>query len=61
MRSSEMYAVLQLNSFEAHSAAALSVLGPEAARVLDPLMSKPSELIAAGPVVSTDLIPSDLS
>ena len=26
-----------------------------------PLMSRPSELIATGPVISTDLIPSDLS
>jgi hypothetical protein len=53
--------VLNLWDSEAHSAAALSVLGPEAARVLNPLMSKPSELIATGPVISTDLIPSDLS
>lgn len=50
--------VLNLWDSEAHSAAALSVLGPEAARVLNPLMSKPSELIATGPVISTDLIPS---
>jgi hypothetical protein len=53
--------VLNLWDSEAHSAAALSVFGPEVARVLDPLMSKPSELIAAGPVISTDLIPSGLS
>jgi hypothetical protein len=53
--------VLNLWESEAHGAAALSVLGPEAARVLNQLMSKPSELIATGPVISTDLIPSDLS
>ena len=53
--------VLNLWDSEAHSAAALSVLGPEAAQVLNPLMSKPSELIATGPVISADLIPSDLS
>ena len=52
-----MYAVVRL----AHSAATLSVLEAEAARVLNPLMSKPSELIATGPVIPTDLIPSDLS
>ena len=46
---------------QAHSAAALSVLGPEAARVLKPLMSKPSEVIATGRVISADLIPSGLS
>jgi hypothetical protein len=53
--------VLNLWDSEAHSAAALSVLGPEAARVLNPLMSKASEVIATGRVISTDLIPSDLS
>jgi len=44
-----------------NSAAALSVLGPQAARVLNPLMSRPSELIATGPVISADLIPSGVS
>lgn len=53
--------VLNLWDSEAHSAAALSVLGPEAARVLNPLMSKPSEVIATGRVISADLIPSGLS
>jgi hypothetical protein len=53
--------VINLWGSEAHSAAALSVLGPEAARILSPLMSKPSELLAAGPVISIDLTPSDLS
>jgi hypothetical protein len=34
---------------------------PGSRAVLNPLMSEPSELIATGPVISTDLIPSDLS
>jgi hypothetical protein len=41
-----------------HSAAALSVLGPEIGRLLGPLMAKPSELIGAGTVISSDLPPS---
>src|SRR5215813_7383194 len=49
--------VLNLWQSEAHSAAALSTLGPEVRRPLGPLMSKPSELLGAGTVVSTDLIP----
>ena len=35
---------------EEHSAAALSVVGPEVGRLLEPLMSHPSELIGAGTV-----------
>ena len=53
--------MLNLWDSEAHGADALSVLGPEAARVLNPLMSKPSEVIATGRVISTDLVPPDLS
>ena len=51
-----MYAVVRLNSFEANKLA-----GSADSRVLNPLLSKPSELIATGPVISADLIPSDLS
>lgn len=49
-----------LNLWESaeHSAAALFVLGPEIGRLLDPLMAKPSELIGAGTVISSDLAPS---
>ncbi len=50
--------VLNLWQSEEHSAAALSVLGPEVGRVLNPLMSHPSELVGAGEVVSSDLIPA---
>ncbi len=41
---------------EEHSAAALSMLGPEVGRVLNPVMSEPSELIGLGAVLFTDLI-----
>ena len=50
--------VLNLWESEEHSAAALSVVGPEVDRLLEPLMSHPSELIGAGTVLSTDLTPS---
>jgi hypothetical protein len=50
--------VLNLWESEQHSAAALSVLGPEVSRLLEPLMSHPSELVGAGTVISTDLGPS---
>jgi hypothetical protein len=50
--------VLNLWENEEHSAAALSVVGPEVGRLLEPLMSHPSELVGAGTVISTDLIPS---
>ena len=50
--------VLNLWQSEEHSAAALSVVGPEVGRLLEPLMSHPSELVGAGPVISTDLLPN---
>jgi hypothetical protein len=50
--------VLNLWESEAHSAAALSIVGPEVGRLLEPLMSHSSELVGAGTVISTDLIPS---
>lgn len=40
-----------------HSTSALSVLAPEVARLVSPLMSSPSELIGVGTVITTDLIP----
>lgn len=49
---------LNLWDSEQHSAAALSVLGPEVRRLLGPLLSSPSELIGAGTVISSDLAPS---
>lgn len=49
--------VLNLWESQEHSETALSILGPEVGRVLNPLMSKPSELIGAGTVLSTDLTP----
>lgn len=48
--------VLNLWDSEEDSAAALSVLGPDVRRVLNPLMSDPSELIGVGTVIFTDLI-----
>src|SRR5687768_18165284 len=50
--------VLNLWESEEYSAAALSVLGPEVGRLLEPLMSHPPELVGAGTVTSTDLVPS---
>src|SRR4029453_3711007 len=50
--------VLNLWESEEYSAAALSVLGPEVGRLLEPLMSPPSELFAAGTVTHQDLVPS---
>ena len=49
---------LNLWESEQRSAAALSTLGPEVARLLAPLMSSPSELIGVGTVISSDLVPS---
>lgn len=49
--------VLNLWESEEHSVAALSVLGPEVGRVLNPLMSKRSELVGVGTVLSADLMP----
>jgi hypothetical protein len=50
--------VLNLWESEEDSAAALSVLGPDVGRLLEPLMSHPPELVGAGTVISTDLVPS---
>jgi hypothetical protein len=50
--------VLNLWESKEHSAAALSVLGPEVGRLLSPLMSSPSEFIGVGNVISSDLAPS---
>ena len=50
--------VLNLWESEESSAAALSVVGPEVGRLLEPLMSHPSEFVGAGTVISTDLVPS---
>ena len=47
---------LNLWESEEHSAAALSVVGPEVGRLLEPLMSQPSVLVGAGTVLSTDLV-----
>jgi len=47
---------LNLWESEEHSAAALSVVGPEVGRLLEPLMSQPSELVGTGTVLSTDLV-----
>jgi hypothetical protein len=48
--------VVNLWESEEDSAAALSVVGPEVGRLLEPLMSSPSELVGAGTVLSTDLV-----
>jgi hypothetical protein len=49
--------VLNLWESEEDSAAALSVVGPEVGRLLEPFMSHASELVGAGTVISTDLVP----
>ena len=38
-----------------HSEAALAALAPEVGRLLNPLMTAPSEFLGAGVVISTDL------
>jgi hypothetical protein len=50
--------VLNLWESEEHSAAALSVVGPAVGRLLEPLMSRASEFVGAGTVISTDLVPN---
>lgn len=47
--------VINLWLSEKHATDALSVLAPEAARLLTPLMSAPSKFIGAGTVIATDL------
>ena len=47
---------LNLWETEQHSGAALQFLGPEVGRLLGPLMAAPSQLIGAGPVLSSDLV-----
>jgi hypothetical protein len=47
---------LNLWETEQHSAAALQVLGQQVGRLLGPLMAAPSQLIGAGPVLSSDLV-----
>ncbi|HJQ86741.1 MAG TPA: hypothetical protein VJ820_04675 [Propionibacteriaceae bacterium] len=49
--------VLNLWESEEDSAAALSVVGPKSVRLLEPFMSHASELVGAGTVISTDLVP----
>ena len=49
--------VVNLWESQKHSTAALSVLASDVGRLLDPLMSNPSELVGVGTVIYTDLIP----
>jgi hypothetical protein len=49
---------LNLWETEQHSAAALQILAPEVRRLLGPLMAGPSQLIGAGPTISSDLVRS---
>ena len=48
--------VLNLWETERRSASAFQVLAPEVGRLLGPLMAAPSQLIGAGPVLSSDLV-----
>lgn len=47
--------VVNLWENEESSAAARAALGPEVGQLLDPLMTRPSELLGAGPVISAHL------
>jgi len=38
--------------------AGLSVLGPEVARLIEPLMSSPSEFLGTGTIISSDFVPA---
>ena len=49
--------VVNLWRSEEDAAAALAVLRPQVRRLLEPLMSEPSELVAVGTVIATDLVP----
>ena len=47
--------VVNLWQTDQDATACLNALGPEVQRVLEPLMTAPSQLVGAGSVVSTDL------
>lgn len=47
--------VMNLWENEQYSDAARAALGAQVGRLLDPLMTRPSELLGAGPVISADL------
>lgn len=49
--------VISLWTNEEHATAALPALRTTVARLLQPLMSQPSELIGVGEVIANDLIP----
>ncbi len=49
--------VINLWEDEQQATAALPAVRPAVARLLGPLMSGPSELVAVGTVIATDLIP----
>ena len=42
-------------AYEEHAPAALPAMVPEVQRLVEPMMAKPSQLIASGPVVLADL------
>jgi hypothetical protein len=47
--------VLNVWESEQHSDAARAALGPVVARLLNPLLVRPSQLLGTGPVISADL------
>jgi hypothetical protein len=53
--------VLNLWDSEEHRVAGLSALGPAVERLVNPLMTKPSELIGVGPVVASDGLPKPMT
>lgn len=48
--------VLNLWASDEHRQAGLSALAPEVERLVNPVLTKPSELIGVGPVVGCDLV-----
>lgn len=49
--------VLNLWESDEHRQAGLAALGPAVERLINPLLSAPSELIGVGEVLATDLVP----
>ena len=53
--------VVNLWESEDRARAALDVMVPAVQRLIEPLMTRPAELVGTGPVESTDLVPPRLA
>ena len=50
--------IINLWDTDEHRMAAMEALGPEVARLVNPVLTAPSELIGVGEVISSDLVPT---